>query len=553
MSERVLFQNGRILTLDPLGTEAEWMLASGGKIEAVGKGAIGDLGAITKTVDLEGKTVIPSFLDAHLHLRLAAETYFGLDLSDSHGVEAYKTKILEYASSHPDASIIRGFGWSERDFGLLGPEKRILDEICPDRPIMLSAETGHALWVNSKTLEVAGIDKNTEDIGRGRIQRYADGEPSGTVQEDCQAMVTQKIPDYSVEEYKEAFLHHIAMLNRLGITAAFDAWLVPGSNAVAAFRELAKEGRLTARIRGAYVVVPTSPLQEQMDAIARSLPQDACGEAFAMTTAKFFLDGVVESSTAYLSEPYLKSDTGDPAYCGIPVWEPGKLNEAVAAAMRQGLQVETHCIGDAAVSEALDAFAYAAGLGLAGNRNKVTHIELISERDTARLAELAIVPLLNPYWAEVDDIYFELLETVGRERMDRTWPVGSIIAQGVVCAGGSDYPITELPYPLTAIEVGMTRTVSKYYHPWVADFGDKRCLRPLGPDAEKASLADMLKMFTSGAAYCMFLEDRAGSLEPGKSADFIVLDKDITQTAPEEVGGIQVLATYFQGEAVYSK
>lgn len=551
---RKLFKNGKILTLDADFTIADSMLIENGKVKYIGDCPcdrdhnIEDI----SIEDLAGKTVMPSFIDAHLHLRLAAEPYFGVDLTGCDGVLDYTALLTEYIDANPDVEVLRGFGWHDRDFDENGPDKKILDSICPNIPVVLTSDSAHSIWVNSKTLDICGIDKDTQNVGNGEICRYEDGTPSGCLkEEDCTSLVLSVIPDYSVKQYKDAFLDQIKYLNTLGYTGFFDAWLVANSNAVEAFKELARENKLNGYVRGTYFVNPNKPISSQFEVFLECRKRDNVNDLFSINTVKFFLDGVIESQTALLLEPYLDEEGNKSTHYGVQVWTQTDLNEAIIHAIKGGFQIEVHCIGDGAVEQALVAFEHAQTQGLQSSRTKISHIELIRRSQMERFSKLNLTPLLNPYWAEIDDLYFAMLKIIGEERANKIWPINSFIESGMRPSMGSDYPITEVPSPFTAIELGMTRTISKYYHPWASDYDSGIYNVQLGPDAEKASLKDMLKMATINSAYSLYLDDFTGTLEVGKNADFVIINADIMNIDDREISNIKVEDTYFKGRKIF--
>lgn len=544
-----LFYNGRIITMDKDTPDAECMLVENEKIAYLGDMAGVPSDLQYERVDLAGKLVMPSFIDAHLHLGMTMDVSLGLDLTECETIGDYQDKLRKYAEENPGADVIKGFGWHDRSFGDNGPDKKILDEIIPDIPVALAADSLHSLWVNSRALELADITEETEDLKSGSIGRYESGEPSGVIKEDCMTFINQAIPDYTIEQYKEVFTEHIAHLNSLGFTGFYDAKLEVNSNAIEALKELSLENRLNGYMQCVYFMYPFMDVEEQIKSFEEARNRDNVSDGFSVNSVKVMLDGVIESKTGYLKEPYLEDGkAGD--YRGIAEWEQDDLNKAVLLSMERGFQVEAHCIGDAALEQAITAFEYAKSKGAKANRNKIAHIELISDGDLERMKALEIVPCLSPYWAQMDDLYMAMIDFVGKERADRIWPINSLIKAGLICATGSDYPITEVPNPFVGIEIGMTRKIPENYHPW-AVMKPFEEYKQLGPDEEKASLPEMIKMYTIGSAYSMHIDDVTGSLRQGKNADFIIVDKDISAVPVKDISSIKVMATYFKGREVY--
>ena len=296
------------------------------------------------------------------------------------------------------------------------------------------------------------------------------------------------------------------------------------------------------------------PTLEDLNRNTKARVDDDKGEKFAIDTVKIFEDGVLEGRTGYLLEPYSDCTPEEGDFCSIPIWPQNVLNLTIAKALKYGFQVHVHAIGDAAVKETINAFWYAIKeKGCSPNRSVITHIELIEPEDIDRMEELGLVAVLNPYWANVDDLYFANLDRIGKERTDRTWPMKSIVDRNIICGMGSDYPVTDIPSPLNGIEMGMTRKLSKYFHPWTTDFESGKYDRSLGDGIEKVSLDEMVRMTTFGSAYSMGLDDITGTIEVGKNGDFIILEQDIYSIPVEEITGTKVLATYMKGKEVYHK
>lgn len=552
MNQDILLFNGKIHTIDENNRIVPCVAIEKGKYVYIGEY---DKSVYQKhesyiKIDLKGKTVLPGFVDAHMHMKHYARSYYGVNLAGYNDVYKYKEILNKYFQENKNAKSIYGSGWLE----VLSPKgllKEDLDEISKDIPIVLYADSFHSIWVNSKTLEIAGINKNTRDIEDGIIERNEEGEPSGTLREKWVDIVMDCLPDYSVEEYIEAFMSCASILNSLGIIGIFDACLDADSNAIEAFKELAKEDKLPLYVRGSYMAYPQKGSQ-QIDKFVRCREKDKVNENFFINTVKLYEDGVVEGKTAYLLEPYEDNQKENQNYTSSPLWTQEQLNEIVKEITKNNFQTHIHCIGDAAVSEVINAFEYAQKeKGCKQNRNIIAHIELIQEKDYERFKELGLLALLNPYWAEVDDLYFSNLERLGIERTKQTWPINSFMKRNIICGAGSDFPVTDVPNPFNGIEMGITRTISKYYHPWAQEYETKKYNFALGCDSEKASIDDMVRMFTQGAAYTTLMDDITGSIEIGKNADFIVLDQDIYNIPHEEITNTKIISTYRKGKKIY--
>jgi predicted amidohydrolase YtcJ len=458
-----------------------------------------------------------------------------INLYLKHSPEEYKTAIREYIADHPHEEVYRGSGWADTLFPNLGPGKEILDAIVPDRPMALVSYDGHSLWVNSITLEKAQLTKDTPDPDGGRIERDPQtGEPSGTLRETATKLVEAVIGDYSLDERKNALLAYQDMAIQVGITMSHDAMLAPPS--LAAYKALAGEGQLKMRFRGSITLDPDQDLKPQIETVLDERAQNA-HPFFQTLAAKIFVDGVVEGGTAYLHEPY----THKPDFRGKPIWEPGILNETTVALDQEKLQIHYHVIGDAAASITLDALEIAlAQNGARDSRHLITHLHLVKPEDIQRCKELGIVGVPQPFWFKIDDYFWELaLPYLGEARADQQYPMKSFIDAGVVMASSSDFPVT-IPFdPLIAIQTGITR--SSPTNP------SKGVLWP----EERVSLEDMIASYTYNGAYANFLEQKTGSLEPGKQADLIVLEKNLFEIPAEDISKVKVLLTIVAGKEVF--
>lgn len=552
--KNIVLLNGKIHTMDKDMSIVSCVVIEDGKYVFIGdsSGEVLQKYPEYPCVDLNGLVVLPGFIDAHAHPRHFAEQYYGVNLSGLNSISKYQKTLKEFRKKNPKARIIRGMGWLESLVPITGLPKEALDEIDKDIPIVLTADSGHSYWLNSKALEMAGITKDSQNIPGGIIHRNKNGEPTGTVREKAMDIVNASIEDFSVEEYKKAFLMVARKLNALGVIGVMDAWLAPGSNAVKAYKELAKTSELSLYVRGAYLAVPEKDIVSQIETFTQNREQDSINDFFCINTVKIFADGIVEGKTARLLEPYSDNEEDNKFYRGFSVWTQEDLNQIISSSIESKFQVHVHCIGDGAVQETLDAFQFARDERRQDTRrNIIAHIELIAPDDIKRMKKLGIDALLNPYWANVDDLYFSNLRILGKNRTDNTWPIHSLIKEGINCCSGSDFPVTDIPNPLNAIEMGITRTISQYYHPWAEEYETGKYDTSLGGTKECTSLDDMLRASTILAAHSMFVDDFTGSIEMGKNGDFIILDQDIYEVPPKEITNIKVIETYICGNRVY--
>lgn len=536
MSNMVLL-NGSIYKVDRGRTWAQAVVIADDKIAFVGSNE--DVKAFiepdTVVIDLGGKMVLPGFVDAHAHPSHAMDLVGNISLYSLDSLQEYENAIIEYVESHPGKDYYRGSGWADTPFLNRGPKKEILDAILPDRPAAMISYDGHSMWVNSKTLAEAQISKDMPDPEGGRIERDPEtGEPSGTLRETALKLVERVIPDYPLEERKNALLVYQDMAARAGITMTHDAML--DAQAISAFNSLAKESRLNMRFRGSITLVPDLDIKQQVEMVVHERSRNS-HPYFQTPAAKIFVDGVVEGGTAFLQEPY----THKPNFRGEPIWELDTLNLASVSLDKEDIQVHYHVIGDAAVKITLDALEYTRQTnGRRDSRHLVTHLQLVEPEDIKRFAELDAVGVPQPFWFKVDNYYRELaLPYLGKERAARQYPMQSFIDVGVVMASSSDFPVT-IPFdPLIAIQTGITRSG---HSDSSADV--------LWPE-ERSSLEDMIVSYTFNGAYANFLERVTGSIEVGKQADMVVLDQNLFEIPSDEIARTKVLMTLVDGQVVY--
>jgi predicted amidohydrolase YtcJ len=533
----LILRNGSIYTVDEQRSWAQAIAIAGKEIIQVGSNADIDtyIGAGTEVIDLDGRMVLPGFVDAHAHPSLSMYLFGNINLHSQDSLEIYQKIITEFVDSHPELEGYRGGGWTDGIFPKHGPNKDILDAIVPDRTISLESYDGHSLWVNSLTLERAHITKDTPNPEGGVIEHDpSTGAPSGTLRETAMKLVEGVVPDYSVEQRKQALIGYQEMAAKAGITLVHDAMLEPLG--ITAFQELEAEGLLNLRFRGAITIQPDQAIEPQIQDLLSERESNNFPN-FKILAAKLFVDGVVEGGTAYLLEPYADR----PDYRGIPIWKPEALNDVCAALDKENLQIHVHVIGDAAARMTLDALEYAMDLnGKRDARHLITHLQLVTPADILRFKQLGVIGIPQPFWFQADDYYRELaVPYLGKERADIQYPMKSFMEAGVVMASASDFPVT-IPFdPVIAIQLGVTR----------ANLEDEQ-EEILWP-AERVDLTEMVASFTYNGAYANFLEDETGSLEVGKQADFVVLDHNLFDLPPVEISRTKVLLTMVAGKQVY--
>jgi predicted amidohydrolase YtcJ len=541
--------NGKVYTVEASAPTAQAVAVRAGKIVYVGTsaGAAKYVGPGTEVIDLKGKLLMPGFVDSHMHAGMTASQLFSVQLYGLPSIDAYLATIADFATQNPSLEIIRGEGWSNTLAPGIGPLASDLDSVVSDRPVALQSEDYHSLWCNSKALALGGITGKTPDPANGVIERLPGtvsaenpyGIPSGTLRETAVDMVTSKIPDYSVAQYAEGIRYFQEQVAApLGITTVFDPLLSVGSNAVAAYQQLAASGELTVRTRAALGLTPDDNLKTWLAAASAERARHTT-DLFQTNAVKLFMDGVVEGHTAYLAQDYADA----PGDRGTPIWLPAQFNAACAAIDKTGFQIHVHSIGDAATTETLDGLAYARKVnGRRDWRPGITHLQLVSPADFKRFASLGVTAVPQPYWFLKDDYYTYLqVPYLGLPRADFEYPMKSFFDAGVLVASASDFPVTYPPDPLDGIQTGVMR----WFPEWVKNPND--ILWP----SERVTVQQMIASFTLNGAKANFLDTSTGSIKVGKSADLIVLNRDITTVNPTLIGDTRVMLTLFKGDAVY--
>jgi hypothetical protein len=533
----LVLKNGSIYAVDVDRNRARAIAIADGKIAYVGsdEGVEAYIQSESVVIDLDGKMVLPGFVDAHAHPSDSMGFFNDVNLYLQTSLEEHQATIAEFAESHPHAEVIRGGGWDNALFPQHGPSKVILDTLIPDRPVALISNDGHSLWANSVTLERAQIAKETPNPEGGVIERDPEtGEPNGTLRETAIKLVENALPDYSIEERKIALLAYQEMATRAGITLSHDAML--DAQSIAAFKELEKEGLLKMRFRGSITLEPDREIEPQIETILNERSKNK-HPYFQTIAAKIFVDGVVEGGTAYLLEPY----ENRPEFRGEPIWGPEILNQTSVALDKENIQIHIHVIGDAAARIALDALECSQqSNGKRDSRHMITHLQLVSPEDILRFKQLGVIGLPQPFWFLVDDYYWKLaLPYLGKERANLQYPMQSLFDAGVIMASASDFPVTIPCDPLIGIQIGITRSAI-----------GKTPEEILWPE-EKSSLEDMIVSFTLNGAYANFLEKETGSLEIGKQADIVVLEQDLFEIPTAEIAKTRVMLTLVDGKELF--
>lgn len=530
----VVLLGGVVFTMDTRAPRAEAVVIRQGRIAFVGSDAEAErwVGPSTRVVVLEGRTVLPAFVDGHIHpVTGGVEQISHCDLSGESRGEAILRRVEACAAARPDGWLL-GVNWQLPAFHNAAPTKESLDRIAPDRPAYLTAADHHSAWVNSEALRMAGISRATPDPPGGLIERGPNGEPSGTLRETAMHLVGDLVPKPTAADREAGLRHTLGLLHRAGVTSLLEA--AADRPILAAYRAVERSGGLTGRVLVAMRADPAGgPAQVDSFVAWRT---EFGSDRLRPEVVKVFLDGVIEARTAAMLAPY----TDRPGWAGVPRWSAEGLDSLATRAVAAGFSLHVHAIGDRAVRMALDAIEHAEqGRDRGMRRHAITHLQIIDAVDVPRFAALDVISVFQPLWAYPDSYIRDLTwPALGPERSQRIYPIGDIVRANGRLAFASDWNVTSL-VPLDGIQVSVTRQDP-----------DDSTGPILIPD-EAVTVPTALRAYTLGAAYSLGLEDLVGSIVVGKAADLVVLSADPLEVAPHRLARISVLLTTFEGAPVH--
>ncbi len=506
------------------------------------------IGPRTQVVNLDGRMLLPGFQDAHIHAPSGGLDRLRIDLSEVHSLDEYRERVRAYAEGRPEVTWVLGGGWAMDVFPGGTPGREELDALVPDRPAFISNRDNHGAWVNSRALELAGVTAATPDPHDGRIERDERGVPSGTMHEGAMDLVRRHIPPTGAEERMRGLLAAQAHLHSLGITAWQDA-IVGAYPTIEdnydVYVDASERGWLTATVIGALWYA-RGRSGDQIPFLMERREATRNGR-FRATSVKIMADGVCEIFTAAMLDPFLGPDGRATENTGISFFEPDELREAVVRLDAEGFQVHVHVIGDRACRTALDAVEAARSRnGPNDLRHHLAHLQVIHPDDVPRFRELGVTANGQPLWAAHEPQMDELtIPYLGEPRASWQYPFGSLVRSGATLAFGSDWPVSS-PNPLWEIHVAVNRVAPEEYPYAEASHGT----RPFLPD-QRLDLPTALAAFTIGSAYVNHLDGETGSIEPGKLADLVVLDRNLFEHPVDEIAQARVLLTLVEGKTVF--
>jgi len=493
-----------------------------GRVLAAGDEALRRAGPSTRRLDLGGAAVFPSFIDSHAHMRGLGALLESRDLRHAASIAEIAAYVRERALAVPKGEWIVARNWDQTNWGGAFPSARDLDAAAPDHPVFLSRVDGHAAWVNSRALAVAGVTKDTPDPPGGKIVRDAEGNPAGVLIDRAMNLVRSRIPPPSFEQIKRQLALAAAECARLGLAGVHDAGVA--AEDLRAYRELQAEGRLPVRI---YAMIGgDGPLWRQY--LERG-PET--GPWLTVRAIKLYADGALGSRGAAMWQPY----SDDKGNTGLLITPREEIERIARQAVARGFQVCTHAIGDRANRVVLDAYAAVLG-GPNDKRFRIEHAQVVSLPDFRLFKEFGVIPAIQATHATSDMRWAEA--RLGPDRVAGAYAWKRFLQLGIPVANGSDFPVEE-PDPLAGFYASVTRQDREGRPPggWMPD--------------QKMTREEALESWTISAAYAAFEEKIRGTLEPGKYADFVVLDRDIMTVPGMEILRTKVKMHFVDGRPVY--
>jgi predicted amidohydrolase YtcJ len=538
-----VYIGGRIYTVNDYQPWAESIAIKDGRFISVGtdQESKQHIGETTKVVELAGAFVMPGLQDAHIHTQMVAEFNHNLSMDPEGSWGEISAAIKKYAVDHPDRRWVLGgnLPWLTTVIGdndLIQAHRKVLDELAPNHAVALWDVGGHALLVNSKGLAMAGIDDDTADPAGGTIERDADGVATGVVRELATSLVLESATAMTVDEYAAELKVAISQLSSLGITSINEVWTFPTT--LKALKQLDEAKELHMRVV-ASIAHPAEFVTEPAKQAARELIENRkefTGDRLKPRYVKFVLDGSAGGQTLALIDPYEGTD-----FRGELRNPEDLVKSEVNRLHGEGIGSVLHAVGDRAVEIALDSVEAAiANHGRNGVRHIIAHSVFVNPKDLNRFAELGVIAEFSPYFWWPSEGQEILRDELGEERLSWGFPVKAIQESGAHLAAGSDWPVVFDPNAFPALEAMVTRE-----HPGGSEdnFGKDHAI----------TLPEALKVFTMGSAYALQQEDTTGSIEVGKYADFIVLEKNLLEIPVREIHRTRVDSTVLEGKVIYQR
>jgi predicted amidohydrolase YtcJ len=521
-AQAIVLSGARAYTLDPAQPWASAVVIRDGRIAYVGDdaGARKAAGPGARDLALEGRMLLPGLHDSHIHPMSGAMRLLRCRLGELPGARDVYAEIVRCAAAKPKGTWVLGAGWRLEQFGPDGPTRAKLDEFVPNNPAFVTTEDGFTAWANTKALQAAGL------VDKKKSRRQ-----SGVLDDPTATRIRRVIPTPSEAEYREALQRAIAMANRLGITSMVDTNASPAM--VDAYLAANLAGELRVRVVAAQRVDPARG-PEQVDEM-RARRDRARGPRFRADAAKIFLDGETDRHTAAMLEPYADA----PGERGALLIERERLDAVVARLDAEGFMIHMHAMGDGAVRAGLDAIERAiAANGPRDRRHQIAHVGVANAEDIARFGKLGVAADFSPIWAQAGDPPYPGTEAaLGPARTALMYPIGAVLRAGGRVVASSDWPQPSMN-PLDGMQYAITRQP--------LDGGKD----PVQPD-QRVTLADMIGAYTREAAWVAREDALDGTIEVGKAADLVVLERDLFAVEPHALHEMRVMLTLLDGEPVW--
>jgi predicted amidohydrolase YtcJ len=540
------FLRGVVYTVNPAMPWAQAVVVSGSRIAYVGsdQGAAEQIGPSTEVIDLQGRLLLPGFVDSHCHLAAGATSVdpdLPLDQADTQ--EKLFGMLETYARHHPGPGAVYATGWQQFLFPD-GPRRQDLDRIFGDRPVHLVSINSHSSWASSTALSLARVDRDTPDPqpSFSYFVRDGKGEPTGFIKEyRASHLVTDALVAVDAAYLRAALKRWQAPFAAAGLTAVYEAgFLALGEEeSFQVLREMERAGELFLRVVGSHIATPDGAAGDHIRQLL-ALREVYSSDQVRASVLKIFLDGVQDNHTAWLLDPYADM----PGSCGVPNFAPQQFTELVVEADRARVDVHVHAIGEASTRHVLDSVAAARRAnGWWDARHTSCHVFYVHPDDMACFRKLGVIAQTSGQTILKDEFYEFMQRRIGRHRADNTYRLNSLVKGGATLTLGADWPcgsqILTLD-PLVQLEIAHTRR----------PLGQKDA-PPLPPADECLGLPDAIAALTLNAARQIRMEDRIGSIQVGKLADLVVLDQNLFEIPPHQIHAAQVLLTLMDGRATH--
>jgi predicted amidohydrolase YtcJ len=548
-----IFVNAKVYTMDPSNPTADAFAVGGDRILGVGsRSSIERRFKAQKTIDVEGKTVIPGFIDSHAHFLSLGISRLTVDLTGTSSEFEAAEQIKERISKAAPGQWIRGRGWDQNNWNVKQfPAHASLDKLSPNNPVFLVRVDGHAVWTNMKALGIAGITKGTPDPPGGRIVRDSRGNPTGVFVDEAMGLVSRFLPELSESEATEALQLAIAECLSYGITTVHDMGV--DAKDIERYKRLIEQDRFQMRI---YAAV--GGVGETWNSFLGAGPLIGFGKnKLTVRALKLYIDGALGSRGAALIEPY----SDDPGNRGLTVSSEELIRTATVEALKHGFQVCTHAIGDRGNSIVLKMYEKALNEAPVSNhRLRVEHAQVLCLDDIPKFKKFGIVPSMQPTHCTSDMFWAEA--RLGSKRVRGAYAWRSLLNTGVVIPGGSDFPV-EQPNPIDGIFAAVTRQdkngkpeqpsdAANYFQLSAEGLTDSSAFMKGWHADQRMTRDEAIRSFTAWGAWAGFEEELKGSIKRGLLADFIILSDDISSVPEKQILNIRVLKTYLGGKEVYS-